>query len=117
MNKCASKIYCGTNTLIILDDWVFSSDVKKRVSKLVKLGFGARHYGLSTIVITQQLTSICKSYRENICKLATFYIPNRNDMKIITDDYMNGIGKEELSRIINTLKNKYSVLEINLLSI
>ena len=36
-------------------------------------------------------------------------------MKIIIDDYMNGVSKEEISRIINTLKNnKYSVLEINL---
>ena len=56
-----------------------------------------------------------KSYRENISKLSTFYNPNRSDMKIIIDDYMNGVSKEEISRIIDTLKNnKYSVLEINL---
>ena len=73
-----------------------------------------RHYGLSTIDITQQMTSISKSYRENISKLSTFYNPNRNDMKIIIDDYMNGVSKEEINTI-NTLKNnKYSVLEINL---
>ena len=36
-------------------------------------------------------------------------------MKIIIDDYMNGVSKEEINKIINTLKNnKYSVLEINL---
>ena len=56
-----------------------------------------------------------KSYRENISKLFTFYNPNRNDMKIIIDDYMNGVSKDEIRRIIDTLKNnKYSVLEINL---
>ena len=68
MLKYVAKIYRGTNSLIILDDCACSSDVKKRVSKLVKLGFGARHYGLSTMVITQQLASIRKSYRENITK-------------------------------------------------
>ena len=101
--------------MIILDDCACSLDVKKRVRELVELGFGERHYGLSTIVITQQLTSISKSYRENISQLSTFYNRNRNDMKIIIDDYMNGVSKEEISRIIDTLKNnKYSVLEINL---
>ena len=52
MLKYVSNIYKATNSLIILDDCACSSDVKKRVSQLVKLGFGARHYGLSTIVIT-----------------------------------------------------------------
>ena len=36
-------------------------------------------------------------------------------MKIIIDGYMNGISKEEMNVIKNTLKSKkYSVLEINL---
>ena len=82
---------------MILDDCACSLDVKKRVSELVKLDFGARHYGLSTTVITQQLTSISKSYRENISWLSTFYIPNRNDMKIIVDEYLNGVSKEEIT--------------------
>ena len=109
------KIFQGTNTLIILDDGACSSDVKKRVSELVKLGFGTTHYGLSTIIVTQQLTSISKSCRENISWLSTFYIPNRNDMKIMVDEYLNGVSKEEINKIIKTKKNnKYSVLEINL---
>ena len=63
------EIYKGTNSLIILDDCASSQDVKNRTSELVKLAFSARHYGLSTIVITQQLTSIAKPYRENISNL------------------------------------------------
>ena len=51
----------GTNSLIILDDCACSQAIKNRTSELVKLGFSARHYGLSTIVITQQLTSIAKT--------------------------------------------------------
>ena len=46
------EIYKGTNSLVILDDCASSQDVKNRTSKLVKLAFSARHFGLSTIVIT-----------------------------------------------------------------
>ena len=46
-------IYKGTNSLIMLDDCAGSQDVKNRTSELVKLAFSARHFGLSTIVITQ----------------------------------------------------------------
>ena len=47
--------------------------------------------------------------------MSTFYIPNRNDMKIIIDVYLNGVSKEEINYIIKTLKNnKYSVLEIKI---
>ena len=36
-------------------------------------------------------------------------------MKIIVDEYLSGVSKEEINNIIKTLKNnKYSVLEINL---
>ena len=36
-------------------------------------------------------------------------------MKIIIDEYLNGLRKEEINNIINTLKNnKYPVLEISL---
>ena len=62
----------GTNSLSVLDDCASSQAVKNRTSEFVKLGFSARHCGLSTIVLTQQLTSIAKPYCENISKLVTF---------------------------------------------
>ena len=96
-----------TNSLIILDDCASSQAVKNRTSELVKLGFSARHYGLSTIVITQQLTSIAKPYRENISKLITFYNPSGKDMNAIFDDYLSTIHNNERKQIINTLKNNY----------
>lgn len=71
--------------MIILHDCASAQDVKKRTSKHVKLAFSAHHYNLSTTVITQQLTSIAKPYHENISKLVTFYNPNWNDMKRITN--------------------------------
>ena len=69
----------GTESLIILDDCASTISVKNRVGELVKLGFSARHMGISIIVITQQLTSIAKQYRENISELVTFYNPNTAD--------------------------------------
>ena len=83
--------------------------IKNRTSEVVKLGFSARHYRLSTIIITQQLTSVAKPYHENISKLVTFYTASKCDMKTITDDYLNGVDKEE---ILDLRENKYSRLEI-----
>ena len=51
MLRFALKIYQGTNSLIILDDCACSSDVKKRVSELVKLGFGAKDSNTTIDVI------------------------------------------------------------------
>ena len=108
--------YKGTNSLIILDDCACTQAVKNRVSELVNLAFSARHYGFSTIVITQQLTSIAKPYRENIAKLVTFYNPSKKDMQTITDDFLN-VEKEEIKDIVQKLKNnKYARLEILLRS-
>ena len=102
----------GTNSLIILDDCAQTQVVKNRTSELVNLAFSARHYGFSPIVITQQLTSITKPYRENIAKLVTFYNPSKKDMQAITDDFLN-VEKEEIKDIVQKLKNnKYSRLEI-----
>ena len=102
----------NTNSLIILDDCASSKDVKNRTSELVKLGFSGRHIGISTIVITQQLTSIGKPYRMNISKLVTFYNACKDDMEYIFNNYLN-IEKDEEKRIIDTLKNNdYARLEI-----
>ena len=102
----------NTNSLIILDDCAASKDVKNRTSELVKLGFHGRHIGLSTIVITQQLTSIAKPYRMNISKLVTFYNACRDDTKYIFNNYVS-IEKDEEKKITDTLKNNdYARLEI-----
>lgn len=62
--------------------------------------------GLSVVVLSQQLTSIAKPFRENIQKLVTFYNPSKNDMEL---------SKEELIRINQELKtHKCAKLEIDL---
>ena len=96
----------GSQSLIILDDCASSKSVKNRTSELVKLGFSARHYNLSVVVITQQLKSIAKPFRENMSKLVTFYNPNKKDMKTIVEEYLGNIDKKELEKILKTLKEK-----------
>jgi hypothetical protein len=104
----------GRESLIILDDCASTKSVKDRTGELVDLGFSARHMSISTIVITQQLTSIAKPYRQNISKLVTFYNPNRQDMKIILDEYLL-VDNVEMRSIREKLKeNKYAHLEVDL---
>ena len=110
--KYIADNFKGTNSLIILDDCASTQSVKNRVSELVSLRMHARHFGFSTIVITQQFTSIAKPFRENISKLVIFYNPSKKDMQTITDEFLN-VEKEEIKDIIQKLKNnKHARLEI-----
>ena len=73
------KVACifleGTNTFIVLDDCVVSKDEKGRTGELVKLGFSARHAGISVWVLTQQLFSVAKPFRENVAAIVRFNTP------------------------------------------
>ena len=112
--QAVSTIFRGTNTLIVVDDCAASLAVKKRVSELMRLAFSARHYNLSVIVLTQQLSSVAKPFRENISRLVTFYNPSRKDMKVITDDYLNGVPQETITEITKILRDeKFTALEID----
>ena len=73
--KLASFAFEGTNTLILLDDCAASKDVKGRTGELVKLGFSAHHAGISVWMLTQQLSSIAKPFRENVAAIVLFYTP------------------------------------------
>ena len=102
----------GTNSLIVLDDCASSQSVKNRTSELVKLAFHGRHVGLSTIVITQQLTSIAKPYRMNVSKVAFVYTARKDDRKDIFENYLC-VDRDEEKKIMETLKNnKHARLEI-----
>lgn len=85
--KAASFSFKGTNTLIILDDCAASKDVKGRTGEVVKLGFSARHAGISVWVLTQQLSSIAKPFRENVAAIVLFYTPSAKTIKAIFEEY------------------------------
>lgn len=118
MLSAVTTIFKGTTTLIVVDDCASSQAVKSRVSELIRLAVSARHYGLSVIVLTQQLSSVAKPFRENISRLVTFSNPSKKDMKVITDDYLNGVPQEEIDELTNELRTmKYTALDILLIHI
>ena len=109
------ECYKNTKSLIILDDCAFTKDVKSRVNILTKLAFSARHDNISVWVLTQQFTSIAKTFRENIGMLVLYYTPSKNDVKEIIENYGMELNKEEISEYIKRLKNTpYSKLVFRL---
>jgi len=103
--KLVSFCFEKTNTLIILDDCAASKDVKGRTSQLVSLGFSARHAGISVWVLTQQITSIAKPFRENVAALVLFYTPSGKTTKAIFEDYAGERSHEKYQELIAQLKN------------
>ena len=113
--KLASYFFEKTNTLFVLDDCAASKDVKGRTSQLVKLGFSARHDGISAWVLTQQITSIAKPFRENVAAIVLFYTPSGKTTKAIFEDYAGEITHDEYKKLIAWLKErKFSHLVFSL---
>ena len=113
--RLASYFFMGTNTLFVLDDCAASKDVKGRTSQLVNLGFSARHDGISVWVLTQQITSIAKPFRENVAAIVLFYTPSSKTTKAIFEDYAGELPHEEYKELIAKLKGrKFSHLVFSL---
>ena len=113
--KIVSYFFEGTNTLIVLDDCAASKDVKGRTSQLVNLGFSARHIGISVWLLTQKLTGISASFRENVAAIVLFYTPSAKTTKAILEDYAGELSIEEYKALISKLKEqKFSHLVFSL---
>ena len=104
--KLASEIFKGTSTLIVLDDCTASKDVKGRTRELVKLGFSARRSGISVRVLTQQLSSIAKPFRENVAAIVLFYTPSAKTTKAILEEYASEESHNKLRQTIARLKER-----------
>ena len=104
--RFASFYFEGTNTLIVLDDCAASKDVKGRTGELVKLGFSACHAGISVWVLTQQLSSITKPFRENVAAIVLFYTPSAKTTKTIFEEYAGELSRDELKQMISRLKER-----------
>ena len=104
--KLASFSFKGTNTLIVLDDCAASKDVKGRTGELINLGFYSRHSGISVWVLTQQLTSISKSFRESVKSVVLFYTTSGETMKAIFKEYACELSRDEVNQMISRLKKR-----------
>ena len=106
-----SLLFSGTNTLLILDDCAVSKDLKQRSNKFIDLAFSGRHDGLSVWVLTQQLTSIAKPFRENVSCVVTFHNPSQVGMKTLFEDYGGELDIETRKKFMKLLKTeRYSRL-------
>ena len=104
--KLASFAFEGDNALIVLDDCAASKDVKGRTGELVKLGFSARHAGISVWVLTQQLSSIAKLFRKNVAAIVLFYTPSAKATKGIFEEYAGELSHDELKQMVSRLKER-----------
>jgi len=90
----------------VLDDCAASKDVKGQTGELVKLGFSARHSGISVWVLTQQLSSIAKPFRENVAVIVLFYTPSAKTTKAIFEEYAGELTQDKLRQMIARLKER-----------
>ena len=104
--KLASFAFEDLKTLIVLDDCAASKDVKGRTGELAKRGFSARHAGISVWVLTQQLSSIAKPFRENVATIVLFYTPSAKTTKAIFEEYADELSQDELKQMISRLKER-----------
>ena len=113
LKKCHKGTDKSLSTLVVLDDCAHSKDVKGKTNHLVELAFTGRHIGIGVVVLTQQLTSVSKAYRDNITRLVTFYSASKKDTKCLFDEYLN-VTKVEFDKLQQELKSKkWSKLVVN----
>ena len=104
LTDCA-VLFSGTNTLLILDDCAVSKDLKQR-SNNIDLAFSGRHDGLSVWVLTQQLTSIEKPFRENVACVVTFHNPSQVSTKTLFEDYGGDLDLDTREKLVELLKTE-----------
>ena len=107
----AADLLSGSNSLIILDDCAVPKDLKSRSNKFIDLALSGRHQGLSVWVLTQQLTSIAKPFRDNVAAVIAFHNPSQIGTKGIFEDYGGDLNAETRKRLTHLLKTeRYSRL-------
>lgn len=103
-------------SLIIFDDVIGNKVLNSRTSSYVNLLIGGRHDGISTITLSQQLTSISKPARDQLTRIVSFYNPDGDDRKIMFGKYLCDVTPEEMTSIIAYLRSRdYSKIDINIL--
>ena len=89
-----------------MDDCAVTQDIKKRTSEFINLAFSGRHHGISVWVLTQQLTSIAKPFRDNIACIISFHHTSEKSMKMLFDDFGGNLDVEARKNFCDLLKNE-----------
>ena len=73
------------------------------------MAFSGRHQNISLWVLTQQLTSIAKPFRENVACIISFFSPNKMANQTLFDEFAGDLSPEMKKEFKNILKSeKYS---------
>ena len=80
--------------------------LKKRSNKFINLAFSGRHEGLSVWVLTQQLTSIAKPFRENVACVVVFHNPSQVGTKMLFEDYGGNLDADTRKKFLELLKSE-----------
>ena len=105
LNLCA-VLFSGTNTLIILDDCAVSKGLKNRSNKFIELAFSGRHKGLSFWVLTQQFSSIAKTFRDNVGCIVAFHNPSQMGTKTLFEDSGGDLDMDTPKKLMELLKSE-----------
>jgi len=62
--------------------------------------------GISVWVLTQKLTGITASFRENVAANVLFYTPSASTTKKIFDDYAGELSPDEYRGLLSKLKER-----------
>jgi len=70
---------------------------------------------MSLWVLTQQLSSIAKPFRENVAAIVLFYTPSTKTTKAIFEEYAGELAQDDLKQPLAKLKErKFSHLVFSL---
>ena len=89
----------------------YQRDLKNRTNKFINLAFSGRHAGLSVWVLTQQLTSIAKPFRDNVACVVAFHNPSQIGMKSLFEEFGGDLDSQTRKNLMKNLKSEnYSAL-------
>ena len=79
---------------------------KNRTNKFINLAFSGRHAGLSVWVLTQQLTSIAKPFRDNVACVVAFNNPSQIGMKSLFEEFGGDLDSQTRKNLMKNLKSE-----------
>ena len=81
-----SDLFCGFETLFILDDCIGDEELDKKRTKLLELAISGRHRGHSLWLLTQSYTAVPKNLRRQLKQSWVWHLQQRTDLKILDDE-------------------------------
>ena len=70
------------------------------------MAFSGRHSKISVWVLTQQLTSIPKPFRDNVACIVAFHNPSKVGTKTLFEDYGGDMDAETIRKFCEVLKSE-----------